>query len=85
MAGMANRVILITDEGLSEEDKILLRRKFADGDEVCRWCGGLHRRECPRVRKIIFNPADDRAVREVEFWNDMEYDRSSILWPEDCV
>jgi hypothetical protein len=37
------------------------------------------------VRKIIFNPADDRAVREVEFWADEQWDRSSVLWPEDLI
>jgi hypothetical protein len=83
MAGMANRLILIPDEGLSEDDKRVLRARFED--DACRWCGGLHQRECPRLKKIIFNPADDRAVREVEFWNDTEWDRSSVLWPEDLI
>jgi hypothetical protein len=80
---MGNRVILIPDDGLSEDDKRALRGRFED--DACRWCGGLHQRECPRVRKIIFNPADDRAVREVEFWNDTEWDRSTVLWPEDLI
>lgn len=80
---MANRVILIDDEGLSEGDKADLRRRFES--EACRWCGGMHQRECPRIKKIIFNPADERSVREVEFWNDTEWDRSSVLWPEDVI
>jgi hypothetical protein len=80
---MAKRVILIGDEGLSEGDKADLRRRFED--EACRWCGGMHQRECPRVKKIIFNPADERSVREVEFWNDTEWDRSTVLWPEDLI
>jgi hypothetical protein len=83
MAEMANRVILIDDEGLSEDDKAHLRRRFES--EACRWCGGMHQRECPRIKKIIFNPADERSVREVEFWNDAEWDRSSVLWPEDVI
>jgi hypothetical protein len=84
VAAVANRVILISDDGMSEAVKADMRLKF-EGGEACRWCGGLHKRECPRVRKIIFNPADERSVREVEFWNDTEYDRSAILWPEDVV
>jgi hypothetical protein len=84
MAGMAERIILIPDDGMPEGVKAEMRAKF-EGGGACRWCGGLHQRECPRVKKIIFNPADDRQVREVEFWNDAEYDHSSVLWPEDCV
>jgi hypothetical protein len=83
MAGMGSRVILIPDDGLSDDDKRMLRGRFEE--EACRWCGGLHQRECPRVRKITFNPADDRQVREVEFWADEQWDRSTVLWPEDVV
>jgi hypothetical protein len=78
-----SRVIVIPDEGIPEEDKLLLRARFEH--EACEWCGGLHQRECPRIKHIIYNPSDQRQVREVEFWNDSEWDRSSVLWPEDLV
>jgi hypothetical protein len=78
-----SRVVVIPDEGIPEEDKIMLRKRFED--DACKWCGGLHQRECPRVKKITYNPSDERQVREVEFWNDSEWDRSSVLWPEDLV
>jgi hypothetical protein len=78
-----SRVVVIPDEGLPEEDRVMLLARFEN--EACKWCGGLHQRACPRIRKIIYNPSDERAVREVEFWNDSEWDRSSVLWPEDLV
>jgi hypothetical protein len=79
-----SRVIIIPDDGeLDENTKVELRARFEH--EACRWCGGLHQRECPRVKKIIYNPSDDRAVREVEFWNDEEWNHSVVLWPEDVV
>jgi hypothetical protein len=78
-----SKIVIIPDEGIPEEDKVLLRARFQT--DACKWCGGMHQRECPRVKKIIFNPSDERQVREVEFWNDSEWDRSSVLWPEDVV
>lgn len=78
-----SRVVVIPDEGIPEEDKVLLREQFEH--DACQWCGGMHKRECPRIKKIIYNPSDQRQVREVEFWNDSEWDRSSVLWPEDLV
>jgi hypothetical protein len=80
MAGMA-KIVVIPDDGIPESDKAELRARF--GTDACRWCGGLHQRECPRVKKIIFNPSDERQVREVEFW--AEWDRSTVLWPEDVL
>jgi hypothetical protein len=78
------RVIIIPDEGMSDEVKADLKHKF-ENDQACRWCGGLHHRECPRVKHITYHPSDDRQVREVEFWGDGEWDRSSTVWPEDIV
>lgn len=77
------KVIVIPDEGLSDRDKAELLERFAT--EGCRWCGGLHQRECPRIKHIVYNPSDERSVREVEFWADSEWDRSGVLWPEDLV
>jgi hypothetical protein len=78
-----SKIVVIPDEGIPEEDKAVLRTRFER--EACRWCGGLHQRECPRVKKIIYNPSDDRVVREVEFWKDEEWNHSVVLWPEDVV
>jgi hypothetical protein len=80
---MGNRIIIITDDEMLEKDKAGLRARFEA--DACRWCGGLHQRECPRVKKITFNPSDDRQVREVEFWADEQWNHSNVLWPEDVV
>ena len=50
--------------------------------ESCRWCGGLHARACPRVRKMSFH-TDGTTVTEVEFWPENEWSDESIIWPED--
>lgn len=57
-----------------------LLQQFRDG-EACGDCGGLHRRECPRVRRRVFHPNGN--LIEVEYWPDGQYDQSNILWPED--
>lgn len=83
-----SRVILIPDEGMGEDEKEYLRKCFngqVDGREPCRWCGGLHYRECPRIKHITYHPNDDRTVREVEFWPDGEWDKSVVIWPEEVV
>lgn len=77
------RVIIIPDgDEITEEDKADVRHRF-ENNEGCRWCGGLHHRECPRIKHITFHPTDDRTIREVEFWADGEWDRTSVIWPED--
>ena len=63
---------------LSEEDQKLVREAFASGKDICRHCGGLHLRACPRVRRIVFRKADE--VAEVEFWP-----ASMIEWPEGII
>lgn len=79
-----SRIVVIPEDGLDEDIKRELMEKFQAG-EACRWCGGLHDRHCPRVKKIVFHPNDDRQVREVEFWGDGEWNPSGIIWPEDTV
>jgi hypothetical protein len=78
-----NKIILITDDGMDDKTKKEMLERFAT--DACKWCGGLHQRECPRIKHIIYNPSDDRVVREVEFWSDGEWDRSGVLWPEDVI
>lgn len=78
------KVVVIPDEGLDEETRRHYRERFESG-EGCRWCGGIHARECPRIKHIIYNPSDERSVREVEFWADGDWDSSAILFPEDVI
>ena len=63
---------------LPEEDRKLVRERFASGRDVCPHCGGLHLRACPRVRRMVFRKADE--VGEVEFWP-----QSMIEWPEGII
>lgn len=51
----------------------------------CRWCGGIHAGECPRVKHIVYHPSDAREVREVEFWPDGEWNRGIVIFPEDVA
>jgi hypothetical protein len=79
-----SRIIVIPDDSeLDSATKAELRLRFEK--ESCRFCGGLHQRECPRVKKVIYNPSDQREVREVEYWNDSEWDHSCVLWPDDVI
>jgi hypothetical protein len=78
-----NKIVIITDDSMDELTKKELLERFAT--DACKWCGGLHQRECPRIRKIIYNPSDERYVREVEFWADKDWDHSGVLWPEDLI
>lgn len=77
-----SRIIVIPESGLDDDTKRVLKERFEAG-EACRWCGGLHDRECPRLKHIIYHPTDERQIREVEFWALGEWDGSGIIWPED--
>ena len=81
---MAKFCIIIPDEEIDEETKDALRSAFAAHEE-CNWCGGIHQGMCPRVKKIVYHPTDDRQIREVEFWADGEWSRSNVVMPEDVV
>lgn len=76
--------VILADDDIDEETKDALRAAFAAHEE-CLWCGGIHQGMCPRVRKIVYHPTDDRQVREVEFWADGEWSRANIVMPEDVV
>lgn len=78
-----SKIVIIPDDEIDEATKRELRERLETG--ACRWCGGLHQRECPRIRKITYNPNDDRVVREVEFWADSEWDHSTVIFPEDLA
>lgn len=74
--------IIIPDAEIDDETKEALRAAF-NAHEECAWCGGIHQGMCPRVKKIVYHPTDDRQVREVEFWP--EWDKSRVVFPEDVV
>lgn len=77
------RIYVIPDEGMDDDTRRELMARLET--DACRWCGGLHQKECPRIRKITYNPSDDRMVREVEFWADGEWNSSGVIFPEDLV
>ena len=52
---------------------------FQRGD-ACEWCGGLHKRACPRVRRIEKHPNGN--VIAVEFWE--KWDETGVIFPEDA-
>lgn len=77
------KIVVIPDEGMDEDTKKHLRLRFEA--EACNYCGGLHEYVCPRVKKIIYHPSDDRVVREVEFWPDDVWDHSRVIFPHDVI
>lgn len=81
---MAKFCIVIHDGDLDDETKAVLRSAF-EAHEECTWCGGIHQGMCPRIRKIVYHPTDDRQIREVEFWGDGEWSKINIVFPEDVV
>lgn len=78
------RIVVVPDEGMDEDTKAVLRQQLENGDG-CRWCGGLHQRHCPRLKKVTYHPTDPEQVREAEFWADDEWDKSSVIFPEDLI
>lgn len=73
--GMMRPVYPLPDEA-RRDGKELLK------DKGCRWCGGLHVRACPRVKKMTFH-TDGSTVLEVEFWAESEWSDANVVWPED--
>ena len=48
----------------------------------CTWCGGLHLRACPRVKKFEFGN-DGKTVTSVEFWE--RWPKGDVVFPEDMA
>lgn len=48
----------------------------------CTWCGGLHLRACPRVKKFEFGN-DGKTVTSVEYWAPVQWNGENVVWPED--
>jgi hypothetical protein len=53
-------------------------------DQTCPWCGGIHARACPRVKRLAYDPTG-KNVNEVEFWAWGEWPEDHVVWPEDLV
>lgn len=53
-------------------------------DQTCRWCGGIHARACPRVKRLTYDNSGTH-VTEVEFWAWGEWPVDQVVWPEDLV
>lgn len=82
---MPTRVVVVTDDGMSAQTRGFLKQIFQGeitGKAPCEHCGGLHQRECGRVKRIVWHPSGERPS-EVEYWKDEEWDRSVVIWPED--
>jgi hypothetical protein len=65
---------------LTKEEQAVARQQWRSGK--CTWCGGLHLRACPRVRKFEFGN-DGKTVTSVEFWQANQWRDTDVLWPED--
>ena len=68
---------------LSRADKQAARELFEQGGG-CEHCGGLHKRACPRVKRLVVartGPGDGRWT-EVEYWP--AYPDTGVIWPEDA-
>ena len=64
---------------LTRQEKLDAQAIFAAG-EACEHCGGIHKRACPRVKRI--EKLGNGNVTAVEYFS--KYDESGILWPEDA-
>ena len=64
---------------LSRQEKLDAQAIFAAG-EACEHCGGIHKRACPRVKRI--EKLGNGNVTVVEYFK--RFDESGILWPEEA-
>jgi hypothetical protein len=65
---------------LSPEERAVAREQWRKAR--CTWCGGLHLRACPKVKRMTFTN-DGKNVVEVEYWPDSHWSDSNVVWPED--
>ncbi|HUX70773.1 MAG TPA: hypothetical protein VMV41_09710 [Cellulomonadaceae bacterium] len=49
---------------------------------ACRYCGGLHREKCPRVKRVEFQAGSDRPAA-VEFYPWGEWPEHRVIWPSE--
>jgi len=67
---------------LSKIERAEARKRFQAGD-ACQWCGGLHARSCPRVKRLVLNKNGGEV--EAEFWPPGTWPEENVTWPEDAV
>lgn len=49
----------------------------------CQACGGLHARQCPRVRSVEYISQGDRVlIRKVAYWPEGKWSDEGVTWPE---
>jgi hypothetical protein len=82
MAALSKVIFIPDGEKIPEDVKAELKTMF-ESNLGCQWCGGIHHGQCPRVKKISYHPNDDRQIREIEFWSDLEWDKSRVVFLED--
>jgi hypothetical protein len=64
---------------LTRQEKLEAQAAFA-AEKACKWCGGLHQRECNRIRRQVWHPNSN--LIEIEFWP--EWKQPGVIWPEDA-
>lgn len=64
---------------LTRQQKAEAQAIFATG-EACEHCGGIHKRACPRVKRIERHPNGNLTA--VDYFS--KYDETGIVWPEDA-
>jgi hypothetical protein len=64
---------------LTDAEKADARVMFEAG-AACEHCGGLHKRACPRIRRVDKHPNGN--VISISFWR--KWDESSVIFPEDA-
>lgn len=65
---------------LSKDERAVARLQWRKSR--CTWCGGLHLRACPRVKRLMF-ANDGKTVTEVEYWPGNLWSDKDVVWPED--
>lgn len=65
---------------MTKEEQAEARKQWRTSK--CTWCGGLHLRACPRVKKFEFGN-DGKTVTSVEFWQSMWWPDKDVVWPEE--
>ena len=64
---------------LTRQEKLDAQAIFAAG-EACEHCGGIHKRACPRVKRI--ERLGNGNITAVEYFR--RYDQAGIVWPDDA-
>lgn len=68
-------------EKFTPEQLAVARQKFAEGTDICPFCGGFHLRFCPRVQELELDPGTGRMKRVV-YRADGEWSDEFVVWPE---